>query len=247
MTPQQLLEFELLHELGICLAQTMAVTRATGDDMGAVFPMRFVILGLLLAATVVVSRGEEFCSLVVEVVGPNGSRPPSEVSVEAREQSGHVEAATTEGGFARICGLGISPVTVTVGADKHWCQAVVRDVPLEWSVSVHLKVMYDFDPCRYGNVDHVYGIANGVFTCHALLRVFDERGKDVPNVVLKSPQGATPDMLTDRYGRLLIAIRSDRGARLRTEISGFESTRIDLQCRAPGSVEEHSVILKRVP
>jgi len=207
--------------------------------------MRNIFLALsLIVLGGAESVASEICSLTVSVVGPGGNPLKKEVTVEVREATGRVESARTNKGRASLCGLGVSPVDVTVGAESYRCQVVVRNVPIQWDVAAELTVTYDFRPCSSTEAagDHAYGIANGVFSCSALVRVFDERGMGVLGtltVARRAPQQS------DQYGRIMVSFRSDETGRSVVDAVGFKPRSINLKCLSPGSFEEIIVVLKK--
>src|SRR5271165_4175820 len=92
------------------------------------------------------ARGaSDYCSLVVEVVAPDGKRPISLVTVT--EQNGRKLEQLQRGQDVRFCDLGILPVTVKVGGDDTCNQVVVNEVPMFWQKTYHSKITYDPRPC----------------------------------------------------------------------------------------------------
>ena len=189
-------------------------------------------------------RAQEFCSLTVEVVSPN-EYPLSGVSV-AIEEAGRREIELTKSGIIQFCGLGLSSVTITVGANSRWCQNVVRDVPLTWSVPAKIKVIYDSGPCRVANSDQGYGVLdkNTPSHCSALLSFVDERGNSVPGVKLR-PLNGSADPRSDAFGRFMVGLTSDSPLHLMSQKDGFASEKIDLSCPYEAFREERFVTLRK--
>ena len=137
-----------------------------------------------------------YCSLVVEVTAPNGKRPAANITVT--EQNGRELYQMAEGRDATFCDLGLRPVTVKVGGDGTCDQVIVREVPLYWQKTNHLKVVYDVTPCLVESV-HVFRF------CTYLFRISDSDGKWIPDASILVAPG-------DRV------LRSDTSGRVRADV-----------------------------
>lgn len=106
--------------------------------------LRVAVQASLLFA-VLPAAAQEYCSLTVGVLAPNGLRP--RVSITVQEKDGRIEDREQVSTDARFCDLGGLPVTVKVGDEGTCNQVIVRDVPVAWQEPYLLRVTYDPEPC----------------------------------------------------------------------------------------------------
>ncbi len=196
------------------------------------------MIATLLCALLFVGGGmqqhaSEFCSLVVKVTDAKGRETDAVVTVE--EHDGTTVRRANESGGARFCGLGISPVTVTVGAPE--CnQVTVRNVGLEWGATTILHVTYDVEPCL---VD-----APPVAACEYLFRFIAPDHKPVRgvSVTMNSPDNEV--YAGDAYGRVHIAVTAPNELRATAEAPGYPPVSIHLPCNRDNYRVEQKFILK---
>jgi hypothetical protein len=149
---------------------------------------------LLLFQPLPPAMSDNYCSLVVQVVAPNGKRPAADVRVT--EENGRKLDQITDGMDARFCDLGVRPVTVEVGSAGTCNQVRVNSVPLAWGETYHLKITYDPVPCLR-DLPHI-----SPRYCTYVFRVQNEQGKWLPNATLSiSPAGLS--QRTDNAGRAM--------------------------------------------
>ena len=188
------------------------------------------------------SVAEDFCSLKVLVVDPLAGLKLSDVSVAVQERNGTRVVELTKDGVARFCGLGISSVTLTVGANVAACQTIVRDVSLSWGIPAEIKVIRDMRQCQL-NLDEGIVSLGLPYHCKVLLRFLDERHAWIPDVTVGHVAGR-PSPASDRYGRVMLEYRSDQPGPVIAEKKGFFSENINLSCLAERQIQERLIILK---
>ncbi len=133
-------------------------------------------LVLIMFVTAPAIASTDYCSLIVQVISPNGKRPTAEVSVV--DESGRTTSQIEEGKDARFCDLGLRPVTVEVGGRDTCNQVTVSGVPLAWNETYHLKVTYDPMPCLKDS-PHILPAY-----CTYLFRVKNENGTPIARATL---------------------------------------------------------------
>jgi hypothetical protein len=191
---------------------------------------------LVFACSASTLVGEDYCSLTVRVLSPDGRRPGASVSV--KEENGRVkeQEADQESGDVRFCDLGGVPVTVTVGNDE--CnQVIVRGVPVSWNDPYLLTVTYDPEPC-------LRELPRGpIPICRVIFRVADGGGKWVDGATINLPNQNLKQLTTDRFGRASIPVK------LRDDVRGSVNKgadSVDFSFRCAGFVhEEHITLGKR--
>lgn len=178
----------------------------------------FVLAGCNLCA-------EDFCSLTVRVVSPDGRRPEAPISV--REQDGRVVEKDQEpgGGDVKFCDLGILPVAVTVGSNGLCNQVTVRDVPVSMDRPYLLRVTYDPEAC-----DIWHKIPAPVPQCELLFRVADSEGKWLAGVPIKISKPTTKQLTTDRYGRAGYFPNMHDSVSGKISVEGFRPTDFTFTC-----------------
>ena len=144
--------------------------------------------------------GQDYCSLTVRVLSPDGRRPAASISVQ--EESGRVEEQdySQESGDARFCDLGGLPVTVKVGDDG--CnQVIVRGVPVSWNDPYLLSVTYDPEPCSRE-------VPRGpVPVCRVVFRVADAVGKWIKGATINLSSQKLTQLTTDQFGRASLPVK----------------------------------------
>jgi hypothetical protein len=186
------------------------------------------IASLFLAAALwfsTPSSAQDDCSLIVKVRTPDGRRPHAPVSV--KEQNGRTQELEQDGDDVRFCGLGILPVTVTVGNDSVCNQVVVHDVPVAWNRTYLLHVTYDPEACRER-------VPPPEPACEILFRVRNPAGAPVPGAVVSLTSPIAKSFVADRFGRADIVLRatshvagSASGAGLRAAGFAFDCSRLE--------------------
>lgn len=218
------------------------------------FHMKFklrLLLAFAITTATSISCGQT-CSLVVKVVDSRNEIPPAPTTVEAIEGGNITTTARTEAGIARFCGLGLGPVVVVVGADSHYCQTVIRDVPLKWNKEVTIQAMHDLSACKLGQPPIMgYEVSqSGRFACQKLVRFVDQWGVPVARPTVKSTttaSGPDKDRVADDFGRLLITVYSDDEFRGTALLRGFDPAPLNLRCLSVGDFSEERVVLNKGP
>jgi hypothetical protein len=153
--------------------------------------------------------GQDYCSLTVRVVTPDGRRP--QVSVSVQEANGRVVEKDHESRDVRFCDLGGLPVTVKVGGSDTCNQVIVREVPIAWNEPYLLKVTYDPEPCLVCLPPPPRPI------CRVVFRIADRAGGWVPGAAINISHPAATSKITDSFGRASYVTR--RGEQVRGSIS----------------------------
>jgi len=148
---------------------------------------------------------QDYCSLVVKVVSPDGRRPGASVYVE--EKSGRIQEKDQEFDDVKFCDLGALPVTVKVGEDRSCNQVIVREVPIAWNEPYLLTVTYDPEPCIREHVPPPVPL------CTIVFRVADINGRWVGGATIHLSSPTTSRLTTDRYGRASFVARLDADVR----------------------------------
>ncbi len=190
---------------------------------------------LLLLSMAVTAYCQEYCSLIVNAVDPNGEQV-HQGHVVVEEQNGRNISAEYRPGGLRFCDLGITPVTITIGTPV--CnQVTVRNVGLTWGKTVVVKVIYDGEACR-----HDPGPAAA---CEILFRFADHEGDWIPGVSLSPSVDLTRPKESDTYGRLLINIVAGKEIKSMTQSSGYLPKEIHLTCARDLLRSERVITLDR--
>jgi len=180
--------------------------------------------------------GQDYCSLIVTVVGAEGLEREARVTVE--EPDGRKVTKENRPGGVRFCDLGILPVTVTVGHPA--CnQTIVRNVPLWWGKPTKLKITYDRDVCLYEPPPPPRP------GCEVLFRVADESGGWVSDAVVELTEPWRRKVESDRYGRLYLY--PPYGSRVRGMIraAGYEPEAVEEKCTRESPPIQRYVRLKK--
>lgn len=196
--------------------------------------MKNAYIPIILIIAVTGLRAAGYCSLRVKVESPSGKMVDVHVVVE--EQNGSKIEKTTVKGLAEFCGLGIKPVSVTVGGQG--CnQVVVRDVPLRWNETREVSVRYDLDPC---NVD-----PPPVAVCAILFRFIDSKRVPVDTVTLNEQKPFAQLHPTDDYGRILVRIAAGEAISGEALADGYKPVQISIPCTTLNQRLEQTVVLER--
>lgn len=178
--------------------------------------------------------GQDYCSLTVRVVAPNGRRPA--VSVYVQEANGRVVEKEQESADVRFCDLGGLPVTVKVGEDKTCNQVIVREVPVSWREPYLLRVIYDPEPCLVDAPPPPTPI------CRVVFRIADRAGGWVHGAAIDISHPTATRKITDSFGRASYVVR--RGEQVRGSVSADEKLAVfEFTCAEP--VHEKSVKLEK--
>jgi hypothetical protein len=198
--------------------------------------LRFAVLGVVFLGR---AAAQDYCSLVVDVTD-SGDRPLTHVPVTVEEADGRTESSPTEKGEARFCDLGISQVTVSVGSPSDCTYAVVRNVPLLWSATRRIKVVYDNGICA---VDE----PPPILLCAVLLRFRGQNGNWISGVKFDPPLPRFLDLRSDSSGRAMIRLANREELHTATRKDGYISRGIDLSCSGNLTERERIVTLQKAP
>ncbi len=175
---------------------------------------------------------------MVEVRDSRG-HPATEVELTVIEES-TTRAQTTRTdslGMARVCDLGLSPVTLRVG--KQGCyQVTVTRAVLPFGNN-RLSVIYDRgrDPCTLD--------PPAPSGCAYLLRILDEKKRAVPNARVQGRFVGPKTAITDSFGRALVVIRNGTTERIRIEAEGFLSHAEAFECSSEPLNEKPIQLVRR--
>jgi hypothetical protein len=190
---------------------------------------------MLLLVTLRLSGQPVAPSLIVTVVDP--SENEVEAAVALIDTNGTRIEKENERGGVKFEGLGVQPVTVIVG--KPSCnQVTVRDVPLRWGETVHVKVFYNIQDCL---IDLPKSSS-----CSIVIRVQDAGANPVPrpNIAISAPHKNV--LVGDQFGRSFVVVPF--GHMLSAEVSavGMESSLVNVPCNRNKEFVDHFVTLRRV-
>jgi hypothetical protein len=181
-----------------------------------------IITAFLTLTGLQVAMPADFCSLAVRVLSWD-LRHPLSVPVSVTEESGRVIQKFTTGENVLFCDLGITPVTVTVGADCN--QTIVRDVPLNWTWGYQyaLTVTYDSEPCNPGHFMHTP-------LCYELFRIADTAGNWIENASIQFQEDQFKAMSTDNAGRALLTLGVGKSVEGTISANGYQSRQFSISC-----------------
>jgi len=176
------------------------------------------------------SGAQDYCSLRVRVLAPNGQRPEAPVSVI--ETNGRTEEkAQDTSKDVQFCDLGILPVTVVVG-QKGCDQVVVKDVPLSWQEPYTLLVTYDVQKCTQDHLPPPKPV------CQVLLRIAGSDGKWIRKAAVTLSEPALPQLQTDSAGRAFLLVGLDDRVRGSVGAPGYATKEFSFGCSGfPGHEE----------
>jgi hypothetical protein len=175
-----------------------------------------------------------YCSLSVRVENPSGKEVEARVVIE--EQNGWKTERTTTRGVARFCGLGVTPVSVTVG-DAACNQVVVRNVPLEWNETRILSVTYDEAPCLVESLP--------VAACAFLLRFVSVEREAIGSVSFKTERPFTEFHSSDEFGRIFVKIAAGQELLGTASASSHTSTQVRIPCISKNQRLEEIVVMEK--
>jgi len=186
------------------------------------------------AFAAIASASGDYCSLVVEVVAPNGKRPTADVTVI--EQNGRKLEQLSEGQDAKFCDLGLLPVSVKVGDDVTCNQVIVSEVPLSWLKTYHLKVIYDLKPCLK-DLPHL-----PTPFCTYLFRISDTAGKWISGASAQVMPGNLT-LASDTSGR--VSVDTNLGSVTATiSAAGYSTRSFDSTCTVAKSAEPEEAFIR---
>lgn len=197
--------------------------------------IRHFPLMLALVVSAGVARADDYCSLVVDLVGSFQPAIPVKVSVE--EPNGRLlSVKAASGGMIRFCDLGILPVTIRV-VDSNECNPVtIQNVRLYFGASRRVTVAYDSAACS-GEEPPLLS------ACVLLLRFFDDEGRTLPAVDISSPSFAR-GQVSDQLGRVRVSLNRGERTQVTAHKSAFDDKTVELDCKS-GIASERIVTLRR--
>lgn len=196
--------------------------------------MRIFIALLLAAASASVTVGQNYCSLSVRVLSPDGRRPAVAVSVV--EASGRTEDKDQDlSNDVQFCDLGGLPVTVKIGDEGTCNQVIVREVPVAWNKPYLLHVTYDPESCEERPP---LPIPN----CRVIFRVSSgERWEVGARILIKQPTQGT--LISDRFGRASSVI--NLGDQIEgSVVAGADTRMFSFRCTRDEPVHETRIDLQ---
>jgi hypothetical protein len=196
--------------------------------------MKVAYLSVIFVFAATGLRAAGYCSLTVKVESPSGKAVDVRVVIE--EENGWKTEGMTKLGVAEFCGLGIRPVSVTVGP-AGCSQVVVRKVPIDWNQPRRISVLYDQGSC---NVD-----TPPVAACALLLRFIDSNRVPINTATLSELKPFARSHSADDYGRILVRIAD--GQELSGEVlaKGYKPVQISIPCTTLNQRLEQMVVLER--
>ena len=196
--------------------------------------MKTIILRLLLAQCYVVTglRADSYCSLIVKV---ESTASQIERAVVVEEENGWKTEYQTVRGQARFCGLGIRPVTVTVG--RPGCNQVAeKDVPLNWNETREQRVIYNHSGCQTEQMP--------VAACSFLLRFVKPDHSPVSGVSFRASAPYPRSYSADEFGRLFVRIGAGQELSGEAAAEGYSIEPIRIQCVSENQWLERIVSLR---
>lgn len=190
-----------------------------------VYWMAMLAAGLLHA--------QDYCSLKVRVITPNGERP--DVLVTVIEGSRLIERYQG-GSDVEFCDLGILPVMVKIGNRDDCNHVAVTNVPIEWKSPYLLVVTQDVEACPRDLPPPPTP------TCRVLFRVSDLNAVWVGGAALKATR--YPEQLTDKYGRASLLIAAGEEIRGAVARPGFAITSFAATCKEDSPTIELRIRLR---
>ena len=194
--------------------------------------MRTVISSVLLFCLATSLYASDHCSLIVRVSDPKGTTVTARIAVEERE--GTTWREDSQSGSASFCGLGITPVTVSVGGPS--CnQVIVRNVLLQWGMTTVLPVIYNREPCL---VD-----APPIAACVFLFRFVDSEGRAISGATVRVRSPRQEVLKGDEYGRVFTTIAAGQDLQATGLATSFASTDLEIPCTSENLRVERRVKL----
>jgi hypothetical protein len=191
-----------------------------------------LLIGLAVCSQAAASpvAAQDFCSLKVRVLTPNGQR--LEVPIAVREKNGrNIEKKQGLAEDVKFCDLGISPVTITVGL-KGCYEIVVNEVPLFWKEPYTLKVIYDYKPCQRDLLPPPEPL------CEVLFRIRDSNGRWVNSAKIDIDEPHKSRLQTDNAGRGHLFVKVAQTLRGTVSATGYATKNFSFECSDSGVHEE---------
>lgn len=205
--------------------------------MARVFSVALSSLLIYLVLIMPDLKGQH-CALVVKIVDP--SNQPIDTYVTVMDSAGSATEQKATNGAANFCGLGIKPVTVTVGRNERCNQLIVKNVPLRWGRTYVMKVIYDYESCLSPWIPVVTP------SCEMLVKTIDADGDPVAGAVLRL-RGRAAELKTDDYGRAYLNLAVGMEAAIDVRHPDYSSTSIHTACLGPELKVEKTVVLAMPP
>lgn len=172
---------------------------------------------------------QNYCSLSVRVLAPNGK--PFPVFVTVYENSGRkIEKEQSPPKDVRFCDLGILPVKVVVGT-KGCHEITVDGVRNYWQEPYTLKVTYDPEHCMRETLPPPKPF------CEVLFRVSGPHGHWIDKATLRFERPSLQPRQTDSAGRALLTVGLDDNIRGSVSAPGYVSKDFEIGCKAPDQYE----------
>lgn len=156
--------------------------------------------------------------------------------VSVKEQDGKTEELEQGNGDVRFCGLGILPVTVTVGSGGMCNQEVIRDVPIAWHRTYILRVTYDPEACHER-------MPPPEPTCEILFRVRGPTGAPVPEAVVRLDSPVVKSLVADEFGRADIVLKAPSHLAGSANAAGLKPSSFAFDCSPREPEHEEAIIL----
>lgn len=171
------------------------------------------------------------CSVRVHVYDTAG-QPVEGAPVSLQMDSGGpAMRAVSVHGVAEFCDVGWGEFSVTVGLDL--CgQVVVRRLHIRWTQTLDIPVIHQ--NC------HGFTIYSG---CLIMLRFSDSEGHVLSGVRVK--RGDIAPVISDRYGRAVIAVAFGATAEFQALLPGYDSRTEHVDCERTNIEAERGIILRR--
>jgi hypothetical protein len=180
---------------------------------------------------------QDYCSLRVRVVAPNGVLFPVDVTVYERNGR-KIEREQTPPDAAQFCDLGISPVKVVVGTKG--CHEITMDeVQNYWREPYTLTVTYDPEHCIHESPPPPKPL------CKILFRISDTHGEwiDKASITFKTP--LFENLETDSAGRALLTTDLGKNIRGIASAPGYTSKAFSVSCGESDEYEKALSLVKR--
>ena len=172
---------------------------------------------------------QDYCSLRVRVLAPNGK--PFPVYVTVYEKSGRViEKEQAPPDDVQFCDLGILPVKVVIGP-KGCHEITVDDVRNYWREPYTLAVTYDPEHCMRELLPPPQPI------CEVLLRISGLTGEWVDKATVTFQKPSLQPLRTDSAGRALLIAGLSKNIKALATAPGYVSKAFSVACTKPGEYE----------
>lgn len=196
--------------------------------------MKIMVPRLLRAYCYAVTSfcADSYCSLIVKV---ESTASQIERAVVVEEEDGWKTEHQTVMGQVTFCGLGIRPVSVTVG--RPGCnQVVVRDVPLNWNETRELRVIDNQSGCQTERMP--------VAACAFLLRFVRPDHSPVSGVSFTALMPYPRDFSADEFGRVFVRIGAGQELSGEATAGGYSSEAVKIRCVSKNQWLEQIVTLR---